>query len=51
MIGPYWDPCYEIGAQPNFHQRGFTQQLMETDVEIHSQTLGSENPAKGEEGL
>jgi hypothetical protein len=27
-------------AWHNSHQRDFIQQLMETDVEIHSQTLG-----------
>ena len=29
----------QIGAQPNCHQRGLTQQLMETDAEIHRQSL------------
>ena len=28
------------GAQPNSHQRGFIQQLMESDTETHSETLG-----------
>lgn len=27
-------------SECNCHQKGFTQQLMETDVETHSQTLG-----------
>ena len=29
-----------IIAYLNSHQRGFTQKLMETDTETHSQTLG-----------
>ena len=32
--------CDQIGDYPDCHQRGFIQQLMETDTEIHSQTLG-----------
>ena len=33
--------CYsQIGALPNYHQRGFTQQLVGTDAETHSQALG-----------
>ena len=33
-------------AQYNCYQRGFTQQLMETDAETHSQTLGTGNSAE-----
>ena len=30
----------EIGVKLNCHQRGFVQQLIETDAETRSQTLG-----------
>lgn len=40
----------QAGAQHNYNQRGFTHQLVEMDLEIHSLTLGQSLGNPVEEG-